>query len=96
MEKEILLKKAQEKVKEIGLNLQVKISTKKEKKLMAILPNGKVVHFGQKGSITYLEGASDEKRKSYLARASKITNKSGEYTALIPFTSNYLAINILW
>lgn len=43
-------------------------STRKDKKYMVILSNGKIIHFGLKGSITYTEGASKEKRDAYLKR----------------------------
>ena len=35
---------------------------------MAILSDGKNYHFGQKGSQTYAEGASNEKRLNYIKR----------------------------
>jgi len=30
--------------------------------------NGKVIHFGQPGAQTYVDGASEDKKKAYLAR----------------------------
>ncbi len=62
--------------------LDVKPSTRKDKKLVATFclckeknacrgTNHKVVHFGQKGSETFTEGASEEKKKAYLARHGK-------------------------
>ena len=49
----------------------IKESTKPDKKLMAIFKvedKEKVVHFGQRGSTTYLDGATDEQRANYRAR----------------------------
>jgi hypothetical protein len=43
-------------------------SQKKDKKYNAILTSGKKISFGQLGSNTYAEGASQEKRKAYIAR----------------------------
>ena len=37
--------------------------------------NGKPIDYGLKGSQTWIEGATEIKKKSYQARASKITNK---------------------
>ena len=39
-----------------------------KKKLIAIFDNGRTIQFGSKGSKTYAEGASEEKRDAYLAR----------------------------
>lgn len=43
-------------------------STRKDKKLMIELKDGRKIHFGQRGSQTYVEGASDAKREAYIAR----------------------------
>ena len=58
--------------------------------------NNKPIDYGLKTSQTWIEGASKEKQKSYQARASKITNKNGEYTYLIPYTKNNLSFFTLW
>jgi len=29
---------------------------------------GRIIHFGSKSSVTYVEGASEEKKKAYIAR----------------------------
>lgn len=81
------------------------ISDKPEKKLMTIV-NGKKIYFGQMGYMHYkdktglldksLSHLDKDRRSRYLARASKIENKEGEYTGLNPESPNYHAINILW
>jgi len=38
------------------------------KRLIAVFPDGKRVPFGQRGAHTYLDGASEEKRRAYIAR----------------------------
>jgi Family of unknown function (DUF5754) len=43
-------------------------SEKKDKKYTAILSSGKKISFGLLGSVTYVEGGSEEKRKAYIAR----------------------------
>jgi hypothetical protein len=48
--------------------LNVVKSNRKGKKYTAILDNGKEVLFGSDVSQSYVEGASDEKRESYLRR----------------------------
>lgn len=101
---DVLLSKVNLKLKELvkagainkGGIKNIKISDKPEKKLMAELKDGTIIHFGQKDSITFLEGGTEEKRQSYKARASKIKNKQGRFTFKIPFTSNFLAYNLLW
>jgi hypothetical protein len=58
--------------------------------------NGKPIDYGLKGSQTWVEGASETKKNSYQARASKITNKNKEFTYLIPYTKNNLSFFTLW
>ena len=74
---------------------EVKLSNRPNKKLMVLI-NDKWVHFGQKHSITFIEGADEKKRDSYRARASKITRKNGEYTYQIFPTANFLSYHLLW
>lgn len=69
------------------------------KRLTAIFnKNGKykTVHFGLRGAFTYADGASKQKRDSYRARASKITNANGRFTYKIPGTANSFAYHLLW
>ena len=48
--------------------LKVLKSDRKDKKYKAILDNGKEIHFGLKGSETYISGAAKQKRDNYLKR----------------------------
>ena len=43
-------------------------STRVNKKYVATMSDGKEYHFGLKGSVTYIDGASKEKRDAFLAR----------------------------
>ena len=43
-------------------------SNRKDKKYVVLLDNGKSYHFGLKNAITYVEGATKEKRDAFLAR----------------------------
>jgi hypothetical protein len=56
----------------------------------------RIVRFGDPNGSTYADGASSQKRNSYRARASKITNARGQYTYKIPGTANSLAYWLLW
>jgi hypothetical protein len=47
--------------------MEIKRSPKPDKKLVAIFDN-KSIHFGSKGSKTFAEGASKEKKEAYIAR----------------------------
>jgi len=76
--------------------LHLELSDKNKFKLQATLKDGDVVHFGMAKSTTFLEGADEKKRQLYLARASKIRNKKGEYTYKIKFTRSFLSYWILW
>jgi len=46
----------------------VKKSTAKDKKFMAVLPDGRKVHFGARGMSDFTMHGDDARRKSYLAR----------------------------
>lgn len=69
-------------------------STNKNKKMKAIftLDNDKTktVHFGYKGSQTYLDHKDDKKKQAYLARH-KVNENWND-----PTTPGSLAKNILW
>jgi len=43
-------------------------SNRKDKKYKVTLDDGKSYHFGLKDSVTYIEGATKEKRDAFLAR----------------------------
>lgn len=55
-------------------SVEFKVSNRKGKKMIAVFYNDnkvvKTTHFGQKGSITYVEGASVQKRNNYIKRHS--------------------------
>jgi hypothetical protein len=43
-------------------------SNRKDKKYVVLLDDGKTYHFGLKNAITYVEGATKQKRDAFLAR----------------------------
>ena len=76
-------------------------STNSKKKFMVYVkgPSGnpKLIHFGAKGYDDWRSGtATKEQRKSYLARAKGIKNKSGQLTWKDKNTANYWAVRWLW
>ena len=81
------------------------ISDKPNKKLYVIV-EGKKIYFGdtnykhykdKTGLLPKSENHLDEKRRiSYLARAGKIKDKSGNLTTNNPSSANYHAMRILW
>jgi hypothetical protein len=97
MKDEELLDLVQKKLHKLRIPfISVGISEKKGKKLRITLMDGHTVDFGARGSQTYLEGASESKRKAYQARASKIKNKAGEFTYQKKYTPNFLSYWVLW
>jgi hypothetical protein len=81
-------------------------STRKDKKLMTILSDGTVVHFGNPKYQHYYDktGLLDKKlnhldvkrRENYLNRSANIKNKEGKLTRNDPKSANYHARRILW
>lgn len=86
-------------------NYEYFISDKSNKKLFTIV-NGKKIYFGDSNYQHYYDKTGllakstnhlDEKRKkSYLARASKIKDKLGNLTVNDPTSPNWHALRILW
>lgn len=52
----------------ILVKMKLEASTRLDKRYVAVFKDGTRVHFGQRGAHTYLDGASDEKRRAYIAR----------------------------
>jgi len=48
--------------------MEIKNSTRKQKRFMAVFDNGKKIHFGLKGGSTYIDHKDKTKRKNYRAR----------------------------
>ena len=82
-------------MKRKNINGVLKYSTRATKKLMLITAT-KIIHFGLKGSQTFVEGASAQKRKAYIARHSKIILKNGKQAILVKYSPAYLSYNLLW
>ena len=57
----------------------------------------KLINFGAKGYPDFRsKTATKQQRKSYLARARKIKNKSGQYTYKLKHSPNYWSYHYLW
>jgi hypothetical protein len=70
--------------------LEVKKSTQKNKKYMAVFDDGSSTHFGLKGSSTYLDHNDDKKKDAYIARH-KVNENWDD-----PKSAGSLARYILW
>ena len=73
-------------------DIPIYLSSKKDKKYMVQDPNGKWVHFGAFGMEDYTRHKDEERRKRYLARATKIKGNWKDN----PYSPNLLSINLLW
>ena len=70
--------------------MKIQPSTRKDKKLMATFSNGRTIHFGAKGSKTYLDHGDKVKREAYLARH-RVNEKWSD-----PYSPGALSRWILW
>jgi hypothetical protein len=70
--------------------LDIKPSTRKDKKYMAVFDDGTTTHFGFKGSSTYIDHNDDKKKDAYIARH-KVNENWND-----PKTAGALARYILW
>jgi hypothetical protein len=75
--------------------LDVVPSHRKDKKFKAVISDGREIHFGLKGSVTYIDGASSDKRNAYLKRhlANKTENNLISNLIMSP---SLLSAYILW
>lgn len=65
-------------------------SNKPNKKFEAVFSNGKSVHFGLKGSNTYLDNGDKTKREHYLKR--HMTNENW----MNPYSAGALSARLTW
>lgn len=81
------------------------VSTRKNKKYVVELKNGKKIHFGDRryehykdrhGDFSMKDHKDKERRDKYLKRASKIKDKNGKLTINNPESPNFYAIRMLW
>ena len=77
-------------IKYIGKKIY--LSDRKDKKYMVQNPRGNWVHFGAMGYEDYTKHKDDDRRKRYLARATKIKGDWKEDK----YSPNNLSIHILW
>ena len=71
---------------------EIYLSERKDKKFCVVAPDGKTVHFGQKGYDDFTKHQNQQRRENYLNRATNIRGnwRNNKYSA------NNLAINLLW
>ncbi len=75
------------------MRLEIKKSDIKNKKYTAIFNDGdkkKTIHFGLKGSTTYLDTGDKKLREAYRARHKKVFDKAP------PISASHLSYLILW
>jgi hypothetical protein len=75
--------------------VEVVPSHRKDKKFKAVISDGREIHFGLKGSHTYVDGASQQTRNAYLKRhlANKTENNLIKNLIMSP---SLLSAYILW
>jgi len=76
-------------------NIPVK-STRKNKKLMVLNNNNKIVHFGDSKMFDFTQHKNKKRQTNYCVRASGIKNKKGKLTKNNIDSSNYWSIRVLW
>jgi len=77
----------------LGENAELFLSNKPDKKYMILDPNtNKMVHFGAFGMEDFLKHQDPDRRRRYLARATKI---KGNWKSN-PYSPNNLSIRITW
>lgn len=68
------------------------LSNRKDKKYMLQNPDGKWIHFGAFGMEDFTKHKDEERRKRYLARATKIKGNWKDN----PYSPNNISIHLLW
>jgi hypothetical protein len=91
-----LLRKIQRRANKLRIPYEnIQLSPLKNKKIR-IKINGKILDFGAKNSFTFLEGASEAKRKAYQERHSKIFLKNGRRAIDVVYSPAWLSWHLLW
>lgn len=71
-------------------------STRRGKKMWAITPSGRKVHFGAKGYSDFTKHKDPARRARWYARMSKIRTKKGRLAINDPESPLYYAARVLW
>ena len=71
------------------------VSTVKNKRFYVIY-QGKKINFGLKGGSTFIDHGDSTKRRAWIARHSRITNKEGQYVIKLRTSADFWSKNILW
>lgn len=83
--------------KDTGMKIVAVVASKvKNKRFAAIVNDGtksRIINFGSKNGVTFLDGADESKRAAFQARHSKIRVKDG---IDVPFSPSSLAYYLLW
>ena len=94
-----ILKKIKERATALNIPFKdIKESNRSGKKLMIEIQTADgtgTIHFGAKGSQTFVEGASKAKRDAYRARHSKIM-LAGQPAYQVRYSPAFLSWNLLW
>ena len=88
-------KKLTQNAKKLGA-VSLDYSTRKNNKYMVTIPGGKKVHFGSPKYPDFTIHKDKKRRGKYLARATKIKNKKGEFTHNNIESPNYWSTKLLW
>ncbi len=72
------------------MNIIITKSTRKDKKLMAIIDNNKTIHFGATGYEDFTTHKDEKRKQNYMTRHKKNENWTD------PNTPGFYAKNILW
>jgi hypothetical protein len=71
-------------------------STRKDKKWMSKLPDGKIVHWGDPNMEDYTEHKNDKRREAYRKRAEGILLKDGTRAIDKKYSPAWFAYYITW
>ena len=72
------------------MNIVIKPSSRKDKKLEALIDGKKTIHFGQKNASDYTIHKDDERKKRHIDRHRKNEQWNN------PLTAGFWSKNILW
>jgi hypothetical protein len=91
-----LLEKIKRRMDDLNVPYQkVELSNLKEKKIKVVI-NNRIIHFGNKNSHTFIEGASEKVRDAYRARHSRIMLANGRRAIDVKYSPAWLSWFLLW
>lgn len=94
--KDTFIIKVEQKLRGLGIPYTSVSRSSRVGKKVEVVINGRTIHFGASSSMTYLEGASKQKRDQYRKRHGEVRLKDGGRAIDVKYSPAWLSWHVLW